>query len=303
MSSEVASTSAPTPTPRRSRGANPSTDYKSLFLKSKDKYDRVSTDHTELKASVTKATAKQQKLREELDYLLDAVAAKRAQREQIEQSHRDHALELEREAAAAVAAAEAARRRATSMASRERERGGDVYEPRVAHRGYEGGEEYRSYSARYAEPSYQSFGTGMNRGYASPPPPPPPAAVGSAGARTSSFSSQRGADRYPASDGSPQALARRDSHPSGSYHPGPSQSPPPPPGRPLSAASSSHRPHPRDPHSSPSRYDSRPRYRESTPPLPPSSTSSAVKRPRPTSVERELLDVDDGYHIKRPRND
>ncbi|SJX63300.1 uncharacterized protein SRS1_14121 [Sporisorium reilianum f. sp. reilianum] len=285
--SEVATSSTLAPTPRKSRGANPTTDYKSLFLKSKDKYDRVSTDHTELKASVTKATAKQQKLREELDYLLDAVAAKRAQRAQIEQSHRDHALELEREAAAAVAAAEAARRRATSMASRER----DAYD-RVAHGGYEGGEEYRSYSARYAEPSYHSFGSGMGRGYASPPPPP-------TAARTASVSSQRGADRYPTSEGSPQALARRDS---ASYRPAPSQSPQPP-ARPLSAASSSRRPHPHDPNSSPSRYEARPRYRESTPPLPPSSTSSAVKRPRPTSAERDLLDADDAYHAKRARND
>ncbi|CDW99327.1 hypothetical protein [Sporisorium scitamineum] len=139
----------------------------------------------------------------------------------------------------------------------------------------------------------------MNRGYASPS--PPPAAVG--GARTANISPQRGAERYPNDRGLPQALARRDSHPSGSYRPAPPQSPQPPPARPLSAASSSHGPHPHEQHSSPSRYDARPKYRESTPPLPSSSTSFAIKRPRPTSVERELLDAEGGYHSKRPRND
>uniref|UniRef100_V5E556 Uncharacterized protein n=1 Tax=Kalmanozyma brasiliensis (strain GHG001) TaxID=1365824 RepID=V5E556_KALBG len=198
--SDIASTSTSVPLVRKSRGANPSTDYKSLFLKSKDKFDRVSTEHTDLKANVVKATAKHQKLREELDYLLDAVAAKREQRAQVEQSRREHALELEREAAA-----EAARRRANPISKRDLERERDAYEIRSMTRGFEGGEEYRPYPARYAEPSYHAFGSGITRG-----------------------------------------------------------------------------------------------FRESTPPL---ATSSAIKRPRPTSVERELLETDEGYHSKRARND
>ncbi|GAC97657.1 leucine-rich repeat-containing protein 40 [Pseudozyma hubeiensis SY62] len=291
--SDVASASASAAPPtRKSRGANPSTDYKSLFLKSKDKYDRVSTDHTDLKANVTKATAKQQKLREELDYLLDAVASKRVQRAQIEQSHRDHALELEREAAAAVAAAEAARRRASSLARRDRDHG--VYEARASRGGYEGAEEYVPYSARYAEPSYRSFGSGMNRSYASPPPPP------AVGTRRISVDLHRGEDQYAASDGSRRGSVHRDTHASASYRPAGSQSPPP---YPRTSMSTSHASHPHEPHSSPSRSDAHPRYPQSTPPLPSSSTSSAVKRPRPSSVERELLDADDAYHTKRARND
>lgn len=288
--SDIATTSA-APQPRKSRGANPSADYKSLFLKSKDKYDRVSTDHTELKTNVAKAAAKQQKLREELDYLLDAVASKRAQRAHIEQSHRDRALELEREAAAAVAAAAAARQQ---LSKRDRE----AYEPRSTHRGYQGAEEYRGYSARYAEPSYPAFGSGVNRRYASPP-PALVAPVG--GARNVSVGSQRGGERYPTSEGSPQGAVLRDPSAAGSYRHGPSQSPPSLP-----------RSHPHEPQSSPSRYEGHSRYRESTPPLAPTASASAVKRPRPTSVERELLETDEAYDIdprdrahqtKRARND
>lgn len=288
--SDIASVSTPAAAPRKSRGANPSADYKSLFLKSKDKYDRVSTDHTELKSNVAKAAAKQQKLREELDYLLDAVASKRAQRAHIEQSHRDRALELEREAAAAVAAAAAARHHASSLSKRDRDR--DAYESRPPHRGYDGGEEYRSYSARYAEPSYPSFGSGMNRRYASPPPLPP---------KADAVPSQRSGERYPPSEGSPprQSAVPRDPYATReAYLPAPSQSPP-----------SLRRSHPHEPRSSPSRYESHQRYREATPPL---ASSSAVKRPRPTSVERELLETDEPYdvdprdrahHPKRARND
>ncbi|KIS69063.1 uncharacterized protein UMAG_03042 [Mycosarcoma maydis] len=297
--SDVASASASAPSTRKSRGANPSTDYKSLFIKSKDKYDRVSTDHTDLEASVAKATAKQQKLREELDYLLDAVASKRAQRAQIEQSHRDHALELEREAAAAVAAAQAARLRASSLAQRDRDR--DAYEPRSAHRGYEGGAEYVPYPARYSESSYHAYGAGSNRGYASPPPPLAPATGVSAGSRRISVSSQRDEDRYPTSEGSRKGSTQRDPHAPASYRPPTSQSPPPPP---ANSMLSPRRSHAHDPHSSPSRSEAHRRYRESTPPLvPSSSTSSAVKRPRTFSAERELLDADNAYSTKRARND
>lgn len=268
-------------TTRKSRGANPSTDYKSLFLKSKDKYDRVSNDHTELKTNVTKATAKQQKLREELDYLLDAVASKRAQRARIEQAHRDRALELEREAAAAVAAAAAARHHASSLPSRDR----DAYDHRAG--GY-GAEEYRPYSARYAagdrtsEPSYPAFGSGLGRRYASPPP-----------------AAESSSQRYAPSEGSPQGAVSRDPYAAEAYRGAPSQSPP-----------SLRRAHPHEQHSSPSKYDAHQRYRESTPPLAPSA--AAVKRPRPTSVERDLLETegaydvdprDHGHHVKRPRND
>lgn len=288
--SDIASTSMAAPLPRKSRGANPSTDYKALFLKSKDKYDRVSSEHTELKASVVKASAKHQKLREELDYILDAVAAKREQRAQIEQSHREHALELEREAAAAVAAAEAAWRRRGSAGERERE----TYESRSANRGYEGEEEHRSYASRYAQPSYHAFGSGIGRGYASSPPPPIQSAA-AAGAGNISVLSQRGGHRYSASEASPQGPERRGSYAASSYRQAPSRSPPAP-----SASSSSRRPYE---HDSPSKYDTQQRYRESTPPLASSIPSSAVKRPRPTSVERELLEADAGYHSKRARND
>lgn len=262
------STAPPPTTTRKSRGANPSTDYKSLFLKCKDKYDRVSNDHTELKSNITKATAKQQKLREELDYLLDAVASKRAQRARIEQAHRDRALELEREAAAAVAAAAAARHHVSSLGSRD-----SAYD----HRGGYGAEEYRPYSARFAagertgEQGYPAFGSGVGRRYASPP---------------TAQAVEGSARRYAAEEGSPQATR--------AYRGQPSQSPP----------SSRREQH------SPSKYDSHQRYRESTPPL--ASSGVAVKRPRPTSVERELLETEGAYDagardhgllVKRPRND
>lgn len=292
--SDIASTSASAPVIRKSRGANPSTDYKSLFLKSKDKFDRVSTEHTDLKANVVKATAKQQKLREELDYLLDAVAAKREQRAQVEHSRREHALELEREAAA-----DAARRRANPMSQRDIERERDAYEIRSMTRGYEAGEEYRPYAARYAEPSYHAFGSGITRGFASPPPPVLSSAAAAAGAREVNVPSQRGGERYPTSEGSPQASTRRDSYAAASYRRPPSRSPTAP-----SAPSSSRRQYEHDLHSSsPTKYDAQQRYRESTPPLASSSASSAIKRPRPTSVERELLETDEGYHSKRARND
>ncbi len=221
--SDIASTSMAASLPRKSRGANPSTDYKALFLKSKDKYDRVSSEHTELKASVVKAAAKHQKLREELDYLLDAVAAKRDQRAQIEQSHRQHALVLEREAAAAVAAAEAARRRAGSTDRQDR----GAYEARSGNRGYEGEEEYRPYASRYAQPSYHAFGSGIGRGYASSPPPPIQPAAAS-GAASISVLSQRGGNRYTTSEASPQGPERRGSYATSSYRQAPLRSPPAP---------------------------------------------------------------------------
>ncbi|SOV08710.1 uncharacterized protein UDID_04765 [Ustilago sp. UG-2017a] len=285
-SASIPTAAAPTTTSRKPRGANPSTDYKSLFLKSKDKYDRVSNDHTELKANVTKATAKQQKLREELDYLLDAVASKRAQRARIEQSHRDHALELEREAAAA-------RHHASSLSSRDR----DDYERYESRASAYGGEEYRSYSARYgagereierdADPSYPAFASGLGGRYASPP--PPAAVVGGSG------SSQR----YAPSEGSTQEAASRSPYAGEAYRGVASRSPP-----------SMRRARPHDQHSLPSRYDAHQRHRESTPPLVP----LAVKRPRSPSVERELLERDSaydvdprdregGHYVKRPRND
>lgn len=62
---------------KKARGANPNVDYKALFQKSKDKYDRVSSDHTDIVANIKRASAKQGKLREELDWLLDTVAARR----------------------------------------------------------------------------------------------------------------------------------------------------------------------------------------------------------------------------------
>lgn len=245
-----ASGSSSTPaTARKSRGANPSVDYKSLFLKSKDKYDQVSSDHTDLITNVTKATAKQQKLREELDYLLDAVASKRAQRARIEQSHRDRAFELEREAAAE----EAARRHASSMARRDLSRERDIQELRRMSRGYEPPQEdYRPYSARYAapptaEPSYPAFGSGLGQRRITPP-----------------------------------SL--------------PSQSPP-----------SRRRSQVLEPHTSPSRYETHQRYRESTPPLASSSTAGSVKRPRPVEAEHGALKPEDGYDMdpraKRARND
>ncbi|SNX87212.1 uncharacterized protein MEPE_05922 [Melanopsichium pennsylvanicum] len=274
------------PSTRKSRGANPSTDYKSLFLKSKDKYDRVSSDHTELKNNVAKAAAKQLKLREELDYLLDAVASKREQRARIEDAHRERALELEREAAAAVAAAAAARQSLAARDSRDIHNDRRIYDDRVRDR-----DEYgRVYSERYAEPSFPGYGSTVNRRYASPTSPPKPAAGGSA------IGSERDSVRYE--DLAPD---HRDPNAAtaGYKHAGP-----------PSLSPSSHRRH--EPSSSPSRYDQR--YRESTPPLPALAAVSAsnVKRPRPTSVERELLETDEAFgvdsrdrrhHSKRARND
>lgn len=296
---ELAAASGSTPSTRKSRGANPSADYKSLFLKSKDKYDRVSTEQTELKVNVTKAAAKQQKLREELDYLLDVIATKQEQRAHIEEAHRSRALELEREAAAAVAAAAAARHHASSLSKREREKERDSYEHRAAHREYEGGDEYRPYSARYTEPTepgYPAFGSGMNRRYASPP------LSASMAVEAEGVVPQRGGDRYPPSEGSSRRTRSRDPLESGAYRQAlPSQSPP-----------SSRKQHAHETHPSPSRYEAQQRYRESSPSLPTAAPVPAAKRPRPSSVERELLETDDAYdidsrdryqHSKRARND
>lgn len=281
---ETASGSTSTPA-RKPRGANPSADYKSLFLKSKGKYDRVSTDHTELVANVTKAAAKHQKLREELDFLLDAIASKQAQRAHIEQAHRDRAIELEREAAAAVVAAAAARRHASSLSRADERRDREVYESRAS---YEAAEEYRGYGAerRYeeAELSRPTFGAGMGgRRYASP---------GAVPVQTAACVVSQGADGHARSEASPS----RELYVQPSYRgAAPSQSPP------------SRRAHAPEQHS-PSRYETQQRYREPTPPLPP----LAAKRPRPLSVERELLETGEPYdadprergsHVKRARND
>lgn len=294
--SDTAGTSAPMPLTHKSRGANPTTDYKSLFLKSKDKYDRVSTDHTDLKVSVVEAAAKHQKLREELDYLLDAVAAKRDQRAQIEQSHRER-VELERQAAA-MAAEEAAITRARQSRNRERDR--EMYGAESASRAYEGGEEYGAYAPRYTEPSYHAFGSGRSTGYNPSPPPPMQAEYAGAAARGKvAVPPQRAGEKYQASEGSPQGSAKRGSYATSSYRQAPLRSPPVP----LSS-SASRRQYEYDSHSSsPSKYDAHQRYRESTPPLASASASSAIKRPRPTSVEQDLLEADEGYHSKRARND
>ncbi|ETS62015.1 hypothetical protein PaG_03569 [Moesziomyces aphidis] len=295
---ETAGASASTPSARKPRGANPSTDYKSLFLKSKDKYDRVSTDHTDLVANVGKAALKQQKLREELDFLLDAIASKQAQRVRIEQAHRDRALELEREAAAAVAAAAAARQHASSLGSRDAKRDRGAYDSRF--HAAAAADDYRPYSARYADQvSYAAYESTDRTRYASPPPHPPHAVAGSA-------SSQRG-DAYPASETtSPPRALPRDPYAPASYRRPTSQSPP-----------VAHRARAYDQQSPPFRHEAHHAYRESTPPLPPpaavaSSAGAAVKRPRPISVERELLETEQGYdqdprhrthHTKRARND
>ncbi|GAC75948.1 hypothetical protein PANT_19d00030 [Moesziomyces antarcticus T-34] len=291
---ETAGASASTPSARKPRGANPSADYKSLFLKSKDKYDRVSTDHADLVANVGKAALKQQKLREELDFLLDVIASKQAQRVRIEQAHRDRALELEREAAAAVAAAAAARQHASSLGSRDGKRDRGAYDSR-----YDAADDYRPYSARYADDaSYPAYEAADRRRYASPPPHPSRAVAGSS-------SSQRG-DAFPASDASPPRALPRDPYAPASYRHPTSQSPP-----------VAHRARAYDQPSPPFRHEAHRAYRESTPPLPPpgagaSSAGAAVKRPRPTSVERELLETGQGYdedprdrthHTKRARND
>ncbi|EPQ26030.1 uncharacterized protein PFL1_06483 [Pseudozyma flocculosa PF-1] len=66
--------------PQSSRGTNPNTDYKVHYLRCKDKFDRVTTEQAEFKANISRASKKQQKLRDEIIFLLDAIAAKQAQR-------------------------------------------------------------------------------------------------------------------------------------------------------------------------------------------------------------------------------
>lgn len=74
---------------KKARGANPSVDYKALFQKSKDKYDRVSSNHTDIVANISRASAKQLKLRQELDWLLDTIATRRHKaRIAAEEAHR-----------------------------------------------------------------------------------------------------------------------------------------------------------------------------------------------------------------------
>ncbi|KAN0061137.1 hypothetical protein ACQY0O_006872 [Thecaphora frezii] len=66
--------------PSGSRGANPNTDYKVHYLKCKDKFDRVTAEQEEFRTNIAKASQKQQKLRDEINFLLDAIAAKQTQK-------------------------------------------------------------------------------------------------------------------------------------------------------------------------------------------------------------------------------
>ncbi|PWN49196.1 hypothetical protein IE53DRAFT_388610 [Violaceomyces palustris] len=76
---------------------NPTTDYKSRYLKCKEKFQRASTDQAEIQSNVQKASSKQQKLQEEIDFLLDAMAILRERRAQEREASLRVQSEIERE--------------------------------------------------------------------------------------------------------------------------------------------------------------------------------------------------------------
>ncbi|PWY99631.1 hypothetical protein BCV70DRAFT_162169 [Testicularia cyperi] len=296
---------------KKSRGANPSVDYKTLFQKSKDKFDRVSNDHTEIVTNIQRATAKQLKLREEIDFLLDAVASKRARRAQLVEEERIAQIQRQEE---------------------------EEYHARVRARTARAGLPLRDADDRYG---YASAGS-SSRHYGLAPPPPPSAREDPP---YRPFGSGMLQQRYSPDTVPPthrELSSRRYDSDESSPAPGTLSRPPqasvatssrahldaPPP---LPPAASHHHRSSHHPEAYPSpQYDDAPaRYRASPPRAPSSGTSAADVRSPPSHRHASLSRTDPlhpsskrarpyspdadadlayprdprEYHSKRPRND
>ncbi|PWN33481.1 uncharacterized protein FA14DRAFT_173276 [Meira miltonrushii] len=65
------------------KGPNPNRDYKQHFLRQKQRYDAASSDQIARNRELSRASLKQMKLQDEIEFLLDAIAGEKHRRKNI----------------------------------------------------------------------------------------------------------------------------------------------------------------------------------------------------------------------------